>query len=109
VVVKGGETALVRMRLMRVGARNNPHYRIVVADARAPKNGKFIEILGHYHPTREPAEVSIDRERTLYWLSVGAQPTETVLRLLCKTGIWQEFHRLKKQKQQSQAAPSQSG
>ena len=87
---------MVRMRLMRVGARNNPRYRIVVADARAPRNGKFIEILGHYNPTREPEGLNINRERALYWLSVGAQPTETVLRLLGKLGIWQEFHRLKK-------------
>jgi small subunit ribosomal protein S16 len=97
VALKGGETVLVRMRLMRVGARNNPRYRIVVADAKAPRNGKFIEILGHYNPTREPEELNINRERALYWLSVGAQPTETVLRLLCKLGIWQEFHRLKKE------------
>ncbi len=94
--LKGGEKVLVRMRLMRVGARNNPRYRIVVADAKAPRNGKFIEILGHYNPTREPEELNINRERALYWLSVGAQPTEIVLRLLRKLGIWQEFHRLKK-------------
>jgi len=52
---------------------------------------------GHYNPTREPEELNINKERALYWLSVGAQPTETVLRLLCKLGIWQEFHRLKKE------------
>jgi len=101
VALKGGETVLVRMRLMRVGARNNPRYRIVVADAKAPRNGKFIEILGHYNPTREPEELNINRERALYWLSVGAQPTEIVLRLLCKLGIWQEFHRLKKEAKKS--------
>ncbi len=97
VALKGGEKQLVRMRLMRVGARNNPRYRIVVADAKAPRNGKFIEILGHYNPTSEPEELNINRERALYWLSVGAQPTETVARLLSKLGIWQEFHRLKKE------------
>ncbi len=81
---------------MRVGARNNPRYRIVVADAKAPRNGKFIEILGHYNPTREPAELSVNRERALYWLSVGAQPTETVQHLLSRLGIWQEFLQRKK-------------
>lgn len=89
---------LVRIRLMRVGARNNPHYRIVVADAKAPRDGRFIEILGHYHPTREPEEVHLNRERILYWLSVGAQPTGVVLRLLRKTSLWREFHRLKERR-----------
>lgn len=88
---------LVRIRLMRVGARNNPRYRVVVADSRAKRDGRFIEILGYYNPTSEPEELGINRERTLYWLSVGAQPTETVLQLLCKSGIWQEFHKLKKE------------
>lgn len=88
---------MVRMRLMRVGAKNNPRYRIVVTDARVSRNGKFIEVLGHYNPTREPEELSINKNRALYWLSVGAQPTETVMHLLCKLGVWQEFHRLKKE------------
>ncbi len=88
------------MRLTRVGARNNPRYRIVVADARSPRDGRFIEILGHYNPTRQPEELKINRERALHWLSVGAQPTDTVVRLLSKLGIWQEFHRSKKQQSQ---------
>lgn len=87
---------------MRVGAKNDPRYRIVVADARAPRDGRFIEILGHYHPTRQPEVVHINRERALHWLAVGAQPSETVVRLLAKVGIWQEFHRQKKQKAASQ-------
>ncbi|GBC97646.1 30S ribosomal protein S16 [bacterium HR17] len=93
---------MVRMRLMRVGAKNDPRYRIVVADARAPRDGRFIEILGHYHPTRQPEVVHINRERALHWLSVGAQPSETVVRLLSKLGIWQEFRRQKKQKAPTQ-------
>jgi small subunit ribosomal protein S16 len=87
---------------MRVGAKNDPRYRIVVADARAPRDGRFIEILGHYHPTRQPEVVHINRERALHWLSVGAQPSETVVRLLSKLGIWQEFRRQKKQKAPTQ-------
>lgn len=94
---------MVRMRLMRVGAHKSPRYRIVVTDAKAPRNGKFIEILGHYNPTREPEELGVKRERVLYWLCVGAQPTERVIRLLSKLGIWQEFHRLKKQQTQPSA------
>ncbi|MFA0778269.1 MAG: hypothetical protein PVTTEEND_001983 [Candidatus Fervidibacter sp.] len=92
---------MVRMRLMRVGAKNDPRYRIVVADARTRRDGRFLEILGYYHPTRQPEVVHIDKERALYWLSVGAQPTERVMRLLAKLGIWQEFHRLKKQQKQT--------
>lgn len=85
---------------MRVGARNNPRYRVVVADAKAPRDGKFIEILGHFNPIRQPEEIDINRERALYWLSVGAQPTDAVVRLLSKLGIWQEFRRSREQQSQ---------
>lgn len=104
IVKEGGETALVRMRLMRVGAKNDPRYRVVVADARTRRDGRFIEILGYYHPTRQPEVVHIDKERALYWLSVGAQPTATVKQLLTQLGIWQEFQRLKKQRSQPTTA-----
>lgn len=93
------------MRLTRVGAKNDPRYRIVVADARTRRDGRFLEILGYYHPTRQPEVVHINKERALYWLSVGAQPTETVVRLLAKLGIWQEFHRLKKERKQATKTP----
>lgn len=85
----------VRIRLMRVGARNNPHFRLVVADSKAPRNGRFIEIVGHYNPRAEPAKVHIKADRVMYWLERGAQPTETALSLLKQQGIWQEFERLR--------------
>ncbi|MFA4015528.1 MAG: hypothetical protein RUDDFDWM_000615 [Candidatus Fervidibacterota bacterium] len=87
----------VRIRLMRVGSKNRPRFRLVVADSRAPRNGKFIEVVGYYNPTSEPAELNIKHERVLYWLMKGAQPTETVLSLLKQKGIWQEFERLRKE------------
>ncbi len=78
---------MVRIRLFRVGAIRQPSYRIVVADQRAPRDGRFIEIIGNYNPRTEPATVVVDRERALYWLSTGAQPTEAVARLLEKTSV----------------------
>lgn len=78
---------MVRIRLFRVGAKKQPSYRIVVADARSPRDGRFIEIIGHYNPRTDPPEVTIDRERALYWLKNGAQPTEPVARLLEKTSV----------------------
>jgi len=91
----------VRIRLMRVGSRNRPRFRLVVADSRAPRNGRFVEVVGHYNPTAEPAELNIKSERVLYWLMQGAQPTETVLSLLKQKGIWQEFERLRKERKKS--------
>jgi len=79
----------VRLRLRRTGAKNNPHFRLVAADSRAPRDGRFIEVLGHYHPLSE--EVVVNRERVLYWLSQGAQPTETVVSLLKRVNLWQEW------------------
>lgn len=72
----------VRIRLLRTGAKNQPSYRIVATDSRAKREGKFIEILGHYSPLTSPATVSFDRKRVEYWLSVGAKPTKTVKRLI---------------------------
>jgi small subunit ribosomal protein S16 len=76
----------VKIRLRRMGATKRPSYRLVVADSRAPRDGRFIEIVGHYNPLTEPAEVVVKADRVRHWLSVGAQPTETVARLLQKTG-----------------------
>lgn len=81
----------VRMRLQRFGRKKRPFYRVVVADARSPRDGRFIERLGHYSPIEEPSEVVIDEERALYWLSVGAQPSDTVKSLLSQVGIWAKF------------------
>jgi small subunit ribosomal protein S16 len=78
---------LVKIRLRRVGAKKQPSYRIVAADSRSPRDGRFIEILGHYNPRTEPTTVVLKEERIRYWLSVGAQPTEAVGRLLRDKGI----------------------
>ena len=81
----------VKIRLRRVGAKKQPAYRIVIADARAPRDGRFIEIIGHYNPLTEPSDVVINSERALHWLRSGAQPTEVVQRMLVKTGVWSEY------------------
>ena len=82
---------MVKIRLRRVGARHNPSYRVVVADSRAPRDGAFIEIIGHYNPLTDPETVVIDEEKALNWLREGAQPTDTVSRLLTKVGILEKF------------------
>ncbi len=76
----------VKIRLKRVGAKKNPHYRVVVADARSPRDGRFIEEIGSYNPQTQPSTVKIKMDRAEYWLSQGAQPTETVRSLLKKSG-----------------------
>ncbi len=81
----------VKMRLRREGKRKQPFYRVVVADARSPRDGRFIEDIGYYHPLREPSEIEIKRERALYWLGEGVQPSDAVRQLLRVTGIWEEF------------------
>ena len=77
----------VRIRLTRVGATKQPTYRLVVADSRAPRNGKFIENIGHYDPRREPVELVVNVERARHWFKSGAKPTETARDLLVKAGI----------------------
>lgn len=77
----------VKIRLKRMGAKKSPFYRVVVADSRAPRDGKFIEEIGYYNPITQPAEVKIDAEKAKKWLGTGAQPTETVKALLKKSGI----------------------
>jgi small subunit ribosomal protein S16 len=84
---KEGSGELVKIRLRRMGAKNQPHYRVVVADSRAPRDGRFIETIGYYNPRTEPPTVRIDKVRAIYWLERGAQPTEAVARLLTKLGI----------------------
>jgi len=81
---------LVKIRLRRIGAKKNPTYRIVVADSRAPRDGAFIAIIGHYNPLTDPETVVIDGEKALGWLKQGAQPTDTAARLLAKAGIIEE-------------------
>ena len=77
----------VKMRLTRTGAKKAPTYRVVVADSRSPRDGRFIEEIGHYNPRTEPVQIVINEERAKVWLKNGAQPTETVKALLKKSGI----------------------
>jgi small subunit ribosomal protein S16 len=73
---------MMSIRLRRAGATRKPHYRVVVADSREPRDGRFVEVLGHYDPRKDPAVVKIDTERTEYWIGKGAQPSDTVRSLL---------------------------
>jgi len=81
---------LVKIRLRRVGAKKSPSYRLVVADSRAPRDGAFIAVLGHYNPLTDPETIVIDEEKARHWLSQGARPTDTAARLLAKAGIIEE-------------------
>ena len=81
-----------RIRLKRTGSRHQPHFRVVVVDQRKSRDGRSIEEIGYYNPRTDPATVNIDEDRALYWLGVGAQPSETVRSLLEKTGVMKSFH-----------------
>ena len=85
----------VKMRLKRMGAKKAPFYRIVVADSRSPRDGKFIENIGTYNPLLKPAEIKVNEELALEWLKKGAIPTDTVKNLLSKVGIMKKFHETK--------------
>ncbi len=76
----------VKLRLTRLGAKKSPYYRVVVADSRYPRDGRFIEVIGTYNPMTEPADIKIDAEKAQQWIKNGAQPTDTVRALLKKTG-----------------------
>src|SRR3970040_2298896 len=80
-----------RIRLRRMGSNKRPFYRVVVADQRSPRDGRFIENIGKYHPLEDPSLIEIDAERALHWLRVGAQPSSQVRNLLRKLGIWDTF------------------
>jgi small subunit ribosomal protein S16 len=80
----------VKIRLRRIGAKKKPIYRIVVADSRSPRDGRFIEMVGHYNPLVNPPQITINEERVHQWLKWGAQPTETVRSLLARVGVWQK-------------------
>lgn len=86
----------VKIRLKRMGAKQRPFYRIIVADSRSPRDGRFIATVGTYNPITVPAEVKIDEEKALYWLNNGAIPTDTVRSLLSKQGIMKKFADSKK-------------
>ena len=81
----------VKIKLKRIGKMREPHYRIVVADARTKRSGRAIEEIGQYHPKENPSVIQLDSERAQYWLGVGAQPTEAVAAILRVTGDWQAF------------------
>lgn len=95
-----------------MGARGKPAYRIVVADSRTPRDGAFIEVIGHYYPLVQPEKYDIDKEKALEWLKRGAKPTETVERLLAKSGIIERvqrvFHPKPKKKAKSEISQSET-
>jgi small subunit ribosomal protein S16 len=82
---------MVKIRLMRLGKKKQPYFRVVVADARSPRDGRIIENIGKYHPRAHPSVIEIDDERAMHWLQNGAQPSDPVKVLLQKTGIWERF------------------
>ena len=90
---------MVKIRLRRVGRKHQPIYRVVAADSRSPRDGKFIEIIGHYNPLTDPATFDINEEKALKWLTHGAQPTDTVRSLLHKSGILDKFEQQKASKE----------
>ena len=81
----------VKLRLMRMGKTKQPTYRVVAADSRSPRDGRFIEIVGTYEPRQDPSRIVIDNAKALEWLRKGAQPTERVQKLLVESGAWAEF------------------
>ena len=89
----------VKLRLMRMGAKKKPFYRVVAADSRTKRDGKYIELVGTYNPVTDPAEIKINEEVALKWLSNGAIPTDTVKNLFTKAGINEKFHILKNKKE----------
>jgi small subunit ribosomal protein S16 len=94
-----------KIKLMRLGKMREPHYRIVVADARTKRDGRSIETIGEYHPKNDPSVIKIDADRAAYWLGVGAQPTEAVAAILRATGDWQRFKGLPEPAPLQLAAP----
>ncbi len=88
----------VKIRLKRMGAKKSPFYRIVVADSRSPRDGRYIEVVGTYNPVSQPAQVKIDEELALKWLQDGAKPSDTVRNLLSQQGIMEKFHNAKNSK-----------
>ncbi len=85
------DTVAVRLRLMRMGKKKQPTYRLVAADARSPRDGRFIEIIGTYNPRTEPSEIKIDNAKAVRWLRQGAQPSDRVKKLLTVSGAWEAF------------------
>ncbi|MEE0831718.1 MAG: 30S ribosomal protein S16 [Longicatena sp.] len=89
---------MVKLRLKRMGSKRKPFYRIVAADSRAPRDGRFIEIIGTYNPTTNPASVTLNEELAVKWINNGAQPTETVRNILSAEGVLKRIHEAKNAK-----------
>jgi len=87
----------VKLRLKRMGSKQKPFYRVVAADSRSPRDGRFIETVGTYNPIKTSDNLTVDEEKALYWLNNGAQPTDTVKNILSKTGVWAKFKNTKKE------------
>ena len=81
---------MVKIRLTRLGSKKKPFYRLVAADSRSPRDGRFLEILGFYNPHADPIEVRLNSERIIFWIKQGAKPTNTVISLLKREGVWQK-------------------
>lgn len=81
---------MTRIRLLRTGKKKQPSYRVVVADQRSRRDGAFVEIIGHYNPLTDPSTIKINEDKALHWLEVGAQPSESVIALLKRAGVWQK-------------------
>ena len=96
---------MVKIRLRRVGAKKKPSYRLVVADVRAPRDGAFIDIIGHYNPLTDPEAIVVNEEKALRWLRQGAQPTDTTARLLTKAGIVEKSKLNKEKPETSKEKP----
>ena len=96
--VKEENIMAVKLRLKRMGSKQKPFYRIVAADSRFPRDGRFIETVGTYNPLTTPAEIKIDEEKAMKWLNNGAIPTDTVKNLFSKAGIMEKFHNKKQGK-----------
>ena len=103
---------MVKIRLRRIGARSKPMYRIVVTDSHSPRDGAFIEVIGHYNPLSDPEAVDINKEKALAWIKSGAQPTDTAARLLVKTGVLEQskvkLRQKTKAKKKQSSAPVES-
>jgi small subunit ribosomal protein S16 len=97
---------MVKIRLKRMGATKRPFYRVVVADSRSPRDGRFIEQIGKYHPMEDPSFIEIESDRALYWLQQGAQPTEQVRNLLRIDGVWGRFESSKGAQPAPKATPA---
>ena len=93
----------VKLRLMRMGKKKQPTYRVVAADSHSPRDGRFIEIVGTYQPRQEPSVVNIDNDKAIAWLQKGAQPTETVKKILVISGAWAQFDEARGTKSVSKA------